>query len=186
MIFPEQIVEMIKSGGIVVIPTDTLYGIVCSARSREAVEKLYILRGRVPKKPCIILVSDASGLEEFGITLSSIDQEALENVWPGKVSVVFDCPEERFAYLHRETGTIAFRVPDDEDLRSLLRQTGPLLAPSANPEGQPPARTVVEARVYFGEQVGYVDGGFLDGPYSTVARLVDGKWEILREGAVKL
>ena len=188
MIFSREVAEALQKGELVVIPTDTLYGIVCSARDKEAVEKLYRIRGRDAAKPCIILIADISGLEEFGIILSETDRKALSKIWPGKVSVVFDCPMEKWAHLHRGgTKTLAFRVPDDEGLRNLLRNTGPLSAPSANPEGKSPAHTIAEAKSYFGDQVSiYVDGGYRDSLPSTVARLRDGAWEVLREGDQKL
>lgn len=190
MLFSDATVQSLREGKLAVIPTDTLYGIVCSARDKEAVEKLYRIRGRDVSKPCIILLADISGLEEFGIVLSKTDEKVLNERWPGKVSVVFDCAfeyAEEWAYLHRGIKTLAFRVPDDEGLRSLLRSTGPLLAPSANTEGQPPAHTIAEARAFFDDQIAvYVDDGYRDSLPSTVARLRNGVWEMLREGAVKL
>jgi L-threonylcarbamoyladenylate synthase len=134
-----------------------------------------------------LLIDTIATLEEFGIFLQDTDRQALEKVWPGKVSVVFDCKGDQLAYLHRGTRTLAFRIPDDKDLRDLIQRTGPLLAPSANPEGQPPARTVLEAQQFFGDQVVvFVDGGYRESPPSTVARLQGGVWEVLREGAVIL
>lgn len=186
MIFSSEVAEALQKGELVVIPTDTLYGIVGSARDKEAVERLYTLRGRDKSKPCIILIPDISGLEEFGIVLIEADEEALNKIWPGKVSVVFDCVDEKWSYLHRGAKTLAFRVPDNEELRNLLRNTRPLVAPSANPQGQPAAHTIEEAKNYFGDRITlYVDGGYRDSLPSTVARLRNGAWEVLREGAVK-
>lgn len=187
MLFSEELIRSLRAGQLAIMPTDTLYGIVCAARLPEAVERLYRIRGRDAAKPCILLINDISALGEFGIVLDDTDKKALEKVWPGKVSVVFDCPDDRWEYLHRGMGTLAFRVPDDEELRILLRNTGPLLAPSANTEGRPPAHTLSEAKNYFGDQVEvYVDGGHRKSLPSTVARLRSGVWEVLREGAVKL
>ncbi|MDO8566228.1 MAG: L-threonylcarbamoyladenylate synthase [Candidatus Moranbacteria bacterium] len=190
MLFSDATIRSLREGKLTVIPTDTLYGIVCSARDKEAVEKLYRIRGRDTTKPCIILLADISGLREFGIVLSKTDEKVLNEHWPGKVSVVFDCAfeyAEAWAYLHRGTKTLAFRVPDDEELQSLLRSIGPLLAPSANMEGQSPAHTVADAKAFFGDQITvYVDGGYRDSLPSTVARLRNGVWEVLREGATEL
>lgn len=187
MLFSDDVILSLQSGKLVVIPTDTLYGIVCSARDKEAVERLYVLRGRDESKPCIILIADISDLQEFGIALNGTDTEILRQHWPGKVSVVFDCSDEdeKWTYLHRDTQTLAFRIPDDVDVRNLLHKTGPLLAPSANIQGRPSAHTVLEAKNYFGNQVTmYVDGGYRESLPSTVARLRDGTWEVLRQGEV--
>lgn len=187
MVFSSEVVEALQKDNLAVIPTDTLYGIVCRTQSPIAVEKLYRIRGRSEKKPCIILLENISGLNDFGIVLNEIDQVALSKVWPGKVSVVFDCPSLEWTYLHRGTETLAFRIPDDEVLRHLLHKTGPLLAPSANTEGQPPAHTIEEAKKFFAQNVDvYVDGGYKDSLPSTVARLQNGIWETLREGAIIL
>lgn len=187
MVFSPEVAEALQKGNLVVIPTDTLYGIVSSACDREAVEKLYALRGRNENKPCILLIADIANIGEFGIFPSEIDTEMLKRHWPGKISAVFDCADEKWEYLHRGTETLAFRVPDNDELRNLLRNTGPLLAPSANIQGQPAAQTIAEAKDYFGDRVSvYVDGGRLESLPSTVARLRDGAWEILRKGAVKL
>ena len=187
MLFSAAVIQSLREGKLAVIPTDTLYGIVCSARVRQAVERLYAARGRAAGKPCIILIADSAGLQEFGIVVSEADDRALQKAWPGKVSVVFDCQTDTYAYLHRGTRTLAFRVPDDEGLRTLLRNTGPLLVPSANPAGQPPASTLSAARNYFGAAVVmYVDGGYRESLPSTVARVRSGGWEVLRQGAAIL
>src|SRR3989344_1128811 len=180
----ESVGQRISRGQIGVIPTDTIYGIVCSALSEQAIERLYRIRERNEYKPCLVLIPDASILAQFGVTLDASLKEALARVWPGAVSVILDCPDERFAHLHRGTKSLAFRVPDDENLRNFLRETGPLLAPSANPEGKPPACTIAEARAYFGDPVDfYVDGGTLSNKPSTLVSYQNGNIKVIRQGA---
>jgi L-threonylcarbamoyladenylate synthase len=178
----------LNDGGIGVTPTDTLYGLVASALDPDAVERVYRVRGRDEGKPCIVLIADISELEQFNLELGgSSTSKWLERLWPGKVSMILPCPDERFAYLHRGTGTIAFRLPDKPELREFLRETGPLIAPSANPQGMAPAKTVVEAEAYFGDDVDfYVDGGMLAGEPSTVVKFEDEKLMVIREGAVRI
>jgi L-threonylcarbamoyladenylate synthase len=178
----EQIVETIVEGGIGVIPTDTLYGIVASARDPDAVSRVYEVKRRNPNKACIVLVADIDDIEEFGVVLSNELREMLLRYWPGPYSILLPIVDETFSYLDRGTGEIAFRVPDDEELREFLRVTGPLIAPSANTEGDAPATTVSLAQQYFGDSVDfYVDGGERSGPPSTLLRLREnGETEILR------
>ena len=192
------------------MPTDTLYGIVGRAENRAAVDRIYAARKRNPEKPCIILIGDIAELEKFSIVLS--DKQALARTVLASgnkepVSMVLDCPDERFTYLHRGTKTLAFRVPAQEGLRNLLKQTGPLLAPSANLEARPPSENIAEAKKYFGDLVDpvrsrpreasatvtlgrpasngvdmYIDGGEIKGKASKVIRLLkDGSVHILRE-----
>lgn len=154
-------VKIIKRGGIGVIPTDTLYGIVGLALSKKAVSRIYRVRGRNPKKPFIILIGSIADLKRFGIRVNSeVNARVLNKVWPGPVSVILPCPSKKFTYLHRGTKTLAFRVPKTVWLRAILKKTGPLVAPSANPEGKATALTVAEARTYFGSRVDfYLDRG---------------------------
>jgi len=165
-------VPALKAGGLAVIPTDTIYGLVCSALDPAAVQHLYALRQRDPAKPCVILISQLDDLQRFDLTVSAIQQTTLATYWPGPVSVVLPCKSADWVYLHRGAMSLAFRMPADETLRTFLAQTGPLLAPSANPEGSQPATTVAEAQAYFGAQVAvYVDGGQRDGKPSRLVRL---------------
>ncbi len=168
-------------GMVVAIPTETLYGLLTVADRRDSVEKVYKIKERNPVKPVIILISDLGDLERFGIELTNWQREYTEKYWPGAVSIILPCGTDKFEYLHRGTKTLAFRLPDDDLLKELLIKTGPLVAPSANPEGQEPGFTVQKIQEYFGEKVDlYVDGGIRNSPPSTLISLIDDKLDILR------
>lgn len=182
------ILPILTAGGIGVLPTDTLYGLVGSALSKKTVEQIYELRKRDLKKPMIILVASLHDLKLFGLKLTATQKKFLQKVWPGKVSVVLACPDKKVAYLHRGTKSLAFRVPADEALRKFLKKAGPLVAPSANLAGEKPAETYVEAQRYFRDKIDfYVDAGTLKSKPSTIVKLSsDGSFQLLREGAVKM
>jgi len=170
-----------------ILATDTMYGIVGSAFDKEAVERIYRLRKRNLKKPMIILIGAVNDLKKFGIVTTPAIKKILKKVWPGRVSVVLPCPPKKFAYLHRGTKTLAFRLPKPHWLRGLLMKTGPLVAPSANIQGKPPAQTMRAARKYFGSTLDfYVDAGRLDSKPSTLISINHGRTVVLREGAVKV
>lgn len=179
---------ILKVGGIGVIPTDTLYGLVGSALKKTTIERLYHIRRRDLKKPFIVLISSVSDLKKFGINLNDLQKKALKDFWPGKVSVILPCKSKKFEYLHRGKQTLAFRLPDDEQLIKLLKKVGPLVAPSANRAGDQPAATFSEARKYFTDEVDfYVDGGKLKSKPSTIIEIgKDGRIEVLRAGVVKI
>lgn len=179
--------KTISDGGIGVVPTDTLYGIVCSAKNKKSVERLYKLRERNLKKPSIILISDIKDLKFFGIKPDKQTREILSRVWPGQASVILPCAGKKFSYLHRGTKNLAFRLPGKKDLVKLIKKTGPVIAPSANPEGLLPATTIKEAQDYFEDEVDfYVSGGKLESLPSTIVTIKNGKLSVKRQGAVKV
>lgn len=178
-----RIVVGLKRGGVMVLPTDTIYGLHALAMRPEAVEKVYQLKKRDPGKPLIVLVGGIDDLARFSVGVDAAMIKYLEGVWPGRVSVVVDCADDEFGYLHRGTGSVAFRMPARADLLRLVKEAGPLVSSSVNVEGEMFARTVGEAKRYFGDEVdGYVDDGRLDGLPSKVVRYENGEVKVLREG----
>ena len=179
-----KLIDTLTAGGITVFPSDTLYGVMARADNKEAVERLYEVKRRAPGKACIVLVADTSQLEGLGLHVPLWAEVLLERAWPGPLSIAFEVTSLTPEYIHRGVGSVAVRLPDDEDLRCLIRKTGPLVAPSANPEGLPPATTVHWAKEYFGDLVDYYfDGGPVSGQPSTVISLGDHDIDMVREGA---
>ena len=177
-----SVIELITArDGVGVFPTDTLYGMVGSALSKRAVHRIYRLRKRNPRKPMVILIGGMSDLLRFGVYINGLTRKLLRTLWPGPTSVILPCRSKKFAYLHRGTGTIAFRLPKGKKLLAFLGRTGPLVAPSANPEGRPPATTISEAKEYFGDWVDfYVAAGRLDRPPSRLIEIQNGRLVRLR------
>lgn len=179
----KEIVQIIKSGRTGILPTDTIYGIVGSAMNEKTVEKIYKLRKRNKTKPMIILISSKKDLDLFGIRLSEKQEKVLKKFWPGKVSVILDCKKKKFEYLHRGKNSLAFRLPKEKWLQNFLKKTGPLVAPSANFEGEKPALAIAEAKEYFSDKVDfYVDFGKMESKPSMIIRLLKkGEVEVLRK-----
>jgi L-threonylcarbamoyladenylate synthase len=179
----DEAVGLLREGGVGVMPTDTVYGLVAEASDSRAVERFYALKHR-ERKPGTVIAASVGQLVKLGV-----DERYLRRVerwWPNSLSV--ETPlSEALAYLHQGTGHCAWRVVADAGLRQMLEQTGPLVTSSANQPGKPPAVNVDEAWNYFGDGVDfYVDGGDLSGRLpSTVIRLVDDDIVVVREGAVK-
>lgn len=181
----DKIVDILNKEGVGVLPTDTLYGLAGQALSQKAVEKIYKIKKRASNKPFIILISSIKDLALFKVKIDEKDSNILEKYWPGKVSVILPCGEEKFSYLHRGTNALAFRLPDKKELIDILEETGPLVAPSANLEGEKPATTIEEAKKYFGKDIDfYLDEGILESPPSTLIKITDENIEVLRKGAV--
>lgn len=178
----ETAVEILLDGGVGVLPTDTVYGLVAAATHKDAVIQLYRLKNR-EHKPGTVIAADVQQLVELGLEFE--DLKVAEHLWPDSLSVIIPA-DETLAYLHQGASSLAVRIPKDKKFRSMLKQSGPLLTSSANHPGEPPANSIQEAIAYFGESIDfYVDGGDLSGRKpSTVARIVKGTLEVIRPGAV--
>ena len=182
--------EILVQEKIAIMATDTLYGIVGRALCESVVSRIYEVKGRDENKPFIILIPTIETLKDFGIVLSEKETEKIETLWPGSVTIILPLPLdriERFSYLHRGTNTLAFRMPDSSELIELLKEMGPLVAPSANPQGKPPAKTIDEARAYFGDSVDhYEDAGVVAGEPSTIISFQNGEMAVIRQGTTRI
>lgn len=174
----------VLAGQVGIIPSDTVYGLIASAKNEAAVTRLYELKAR-EHKPGTLIAASVEQLVELGIKRRYL--KAVERYWPGAVSVVVPCGPE-LGYLHQGKNSLAVRIPNDQKLLQLLQQTGPLMTSSANQPGEPPANTVEEAKHYFGDQPDfYADGGDRSGRKpSTVIRVIDDAIEVIRQGAVEI
>lgn len=131
----------------------------------------------------VVLINSLDDLKLFKIELNDKERELTGKLWPGKVSIILECPYPEFKYLHRGANTIAFRLPKKESLVGLIKETGPLVAPSANPEGREPAKTITESKQYFGDEVDfYLDEGQVVSLPSTVVAIENGELLIKRSG----
>lgn len=185
MFMKEEYIKIIKEGGIGVIPTDTVYGVVCSAFNEKALTRMFEVKGRADNKPPVVLIADLSDLLKFGAELTDRSKTLINKFWPGPVSLILPIKSE-LIYLDQGLG-LAIRLPNDNDLRQFIRQTGPLATTSANLQNQPPARNADEARKYFGKRVDfYEDGGELKQVASTLVKVKGDKVEVLRQGTVKV
>jgi len=182
----KKITDILKNNGVAILPTDTIYGLVGSALNKETVQRIYKIRKRNLKKPMIILIGSLADLKLFNLKISRGTKKILREIWPGKVSVILGCKSKEFFYLHRGTKKLAFRLPAKKSLIKLLKKTGPLVAPSANFEGLPPAKTIKEARKYFGDKVDfYIDGGKVNSAPSTLLAFKNKKLILVRKGVGK-
>ncbi|MBW4078803.1 MAG: L-threonylcarbamoyladenylate synthase [Acidobacteria bacterium] len=149
-----DICSTLLAGGIVVIRTDTIYGIIARMSDKDAVEKVYAVKHREADKQCITLIAQPSDVPKHGATIEAISKS--EHI---PTSVVVPATHEPAWILHGGKD-VAYRLVKNDLLRQVIEKVGPVIAPSANQEGKPTASNIAEARRYFGDQVDlYVDGG---------------------------
>jgi len=181
----EQAAAILLAGGVGVLPTDTVYGLVARAEDKQAVTRMYALKRR-ERKPGTIIAASVEQLLTLGFDEAMLRK--VEHLWPDSLSIVTTVARQD-TYLDQGVGDQPLRIPRDEQLRALLAQTGPLVTSSANQPGEPTAETIAEAYEYFGDTIDfYVDGGTMAGraPSTIIRAAADGTWEVLRNGAVAI
>ena len=178
--------DVLRRGGVVVYPTETLYGLGVDATNPQALARLVALKGREAGKPISVLVADQTMLSELADEVSPLARRLVRRFWPGPLTLVLPARAGVSELLTGGTGTIGVRVSSHPVATALVAAVGrPVTSPSANPAGCAPPVTVDDARTYFGTTVdAYLDGGRLPGePASTVVDVRDGL-RVVREGAV--
>jgi L-threonylcarbamoyladenylate synthase len=169
-----------------VFPTETVYGLGADACSAAAVDRLLAARGRDEGKPILVLVRDLAMAETLVAGVPPAARRLAARFWPGPLTLVLGARPGLPAPLGAGSGTIGVRVPGHALAAALVAGLGrPVTAPSANPPGAEPPRTVAAARAYFGARVAiYVDGGELPGGASTVAAVDGDTVRVIRPGAI--
>lgn len=182
-------VEVLRRGGIVVMPTDTVYGVGVSLDADEGLARLFAAKDRPLDKAIVLLVADVEQAGSIGV-LSPVAQALAEKFWPGGLTLVLaQQPNSTLpAALTASQKTIGVRVPDHDCPRALARELGPLPVTSANISGQPAVTTANDAMAQLGERVDLIldGGGARGGTASTVVDCSAGEPQILREGAIDL
>jgi L-threonylcarbamoyladenylate synthase len=175
---------ILAGGGLVVYPTDTVYGLGCDPFNAAALRKLFSAKGRGAKAVPVL----CANLEKV-MSLVSLNDMAVDLArehWPGALTIVAPLVRKVPEQLHQGTGTLGVRIPGSDPCRRLIRACGGfLVGTSANLSGKPSSRSVEEAVGQLGPSVDlYIDGGALSGSESTVVKATGDEIIILRKGSV--
>ncbi|MEN0085149.1 MAG: L-threonylcarbamoyladenylate synthase [Leifsonia sp.] len=159
----------IGRGELVVIPTDTVYGVAADAFSPAAVQRLLDAKGRGRQSPPPVLVPGIPTLAALAETVPDEVDALVKAFWPGGLTIVLPASPSLVWDLGETKGTVALRMPDNTIALELLSETGPLAVSSANRTGRPAARTAAEAEGMLGESISvYLDGGEAGSAYDRV------------------
>jgi L-threonylcarbamoyladenylate synthase len=183
-----QAAQIIRRGGVIAYRTDTFYGLGANPFNREAIVRIKDLKGREEAKPILLLISDIDQLERFIGEPPGIFKAIAIGHWPAPLTLIGPSRPELPIELTAATNSIGLRLPDDDNVRELVRACGgALTATSANPSGQPPARSAEEVANYFPNGLDLiVDGGEVNVTEpSTVVDLSGPQPRLIRAGAVK-
>ena len=181
----DEAVNALARGGLVVLPTDTVYGIGADAFTPPAVAALLAAKGRGRQMPPPVLVPDARTLDGLCVDVPQEVRALVEAFWPGGLTVICRSQPSLAWDLGETHGTVAVRMPDHPAALAVLRRTGPLAVSSANRTGEPAALTAAEAERQLGTSVHvYLDGGPVPGGVaSTIVDATDGL-RVVRDGAI--
>jgi len=181
-------VNAVLAGELVVLPTDTVYGIGADAFSPAAVRRLLAAKGRGRDMPPPVLVGTVRAATALVDDLGPDGQRLIDEFWPGGLTIVCRAARSLSWDLGETKGTVAVRMPEDPIALDLLRETGPMAVSSANLSGSPSATTAADARDQLGESVSvYLDGGKVAGGVaSTIVDLTGSRPRLLRRGAISV
>jgi L-threonylcarbamoyladenylate synthase len=185
---------------LVVIPTDTVYGLACDAFSHQAVQELLDVKGRDKQSPPTVLIGNPSALEGLAQDVPQVAHKLAATFWPGALTMILKSQPSLTWDLGETKGTVSLRMPDHKIALALLQETGPLAVSSANISGEPAATTCQQAEKALGSFAKiYLDGGASPkGEVSTIVDMTDladsvsdsgeivttGKAKIVRRGAL--
>ena len=178
--------EVVRDGGVVVLPTDTVYGIGADAFSPEAVASVLAAKGRGREMPPPVLVPSVRTVDGLATDVPEWARDLIREFWPGPLTLVLKAQSSLMWDLGDTNGTVALRMPEDDTALALLGEVGPMAVTSANLTGRPPATTVTDAAAQLGAAVAvYLDAGPTTS--TEVSTIVDCTGEapvVLRAGAV--
>lgn len=176
----------VRAGEVVVLPTDTVYGIGCDAFNASAVAAVLAAKGRGREMPPPVLVPNQRTVDGLARGVPAYVRHLIDEFWPGPLTLVLEAQPSLTWDLGETNGTVALRMPDHEVALALLAQAGPMAVTSANLTGSPAAQTADEARAQLGAAVAvYLDGGpATRGAASTILDCTGGAPLTLREGAL--
>ena len=185
----DNCVEILKNGGIVIFPTETVYGIGANAFIEDSVKKIYEIKNRPNEKPVSILVSNIDEISKYAIISNDIERKIINKFMPGPITIILKKKNGVFDYVSSGKDTIGVRIPDNNIILEILKKFSlPIVAPSANISGMPSGIDANEILKDFNGKVDIcIDGGKAKlGEGSTIVQVIDNKPVILRQGKITL
>jgi len=178
--------EAVRGGEVVVLPTDTVYGVGVDAFAPEAVAAVLLAKGRGRAMPLPVLVPNAQTVDGLAADVPAYARDLIKAFWPGPLTLVLHAQTSLMWDLGDTNGTVALRMPQNDTALKLLADVGPMAVTSANVSGQPPATTILEAATQLGSAVSvYLESGpSAGGLASTIVDCTSESPVILRAGAV--
>lgn len=183
----DEAAEIIKTGGLVAVPTETVYGLAGNGLDEEAVKQIYEVKGRPQVKPLSLMVPGAEAMDRYCEDVPQGARLLAERFWPGPLTIVLKAKDFIPSIVLAGGDTVGLRCPDHPMTLELLKKAGvPFAAPSANPSGEESPKTAQKVWDYFSGKIeGIIDGGECGiGRESTIISMAQKPYRILRQGAL--
>ena len=183
----DEAAEIIKNGGLVAVPTETVYGLAGNGLDEEAVKQIYEVKGRPQVKPLSLMVPGAEAMEQYCDDVPQGARLLAQRFWPGPLTIVLKAKDHIPSIVLAGGDTVGLRCPDHPMTLELLKKAGvPFAAPSANPSGEESPKTAQKVQDYFAGRIGgIIDGGECGiGLESTIISMAQKPYRILRQGAL--
>ena len=182
----EGAIDALLGGGIVALPSDTVYGVGAAIAHPQAVARLFGLKGRPTSVALPVIIDDVAAVERLAVTWSARAARLADAYWPGALTIVV-AAEAALARLVGASSAVGLRVPDDDTLRAIARSVGPIAFTSANRHGDPPCTSAPAVLAAFAGDdalAGVLDGGDRSGAVSSVVDVAGEPWRLVRAGAI--
>ena len=182
----EGAIDALLGGGIVALPSDTVYGVGAAIAHPQAVARLFGLKGRPTSVALPVIIDDVAAVERLAVTWSARAARLADAYWPGALTIVV-AAEAALVRLVGASSAVGLRVPDDDTLRAIARAVGPIAFTSANRHGDPPCTSAPAVLAAFAGDdalAGVLDGGDRSGAVSSVVDVAGEPWRLVRAGAI--
>ena len=182
-----EIKKTIEEGGIIIFPTETVYGIAASALSEKGIDKLYKAKKRPREKAINIMISDKKEIEKYAIIKNKVERKIIDKFMPGEITIILEKKNNFGKTFTLPDNTIGIRIPNSPIALAILKEINiPLIVSSANISGMESGINPEEIKKYFSKSVdAIISGGIIEkGVPSTIVKVDNGKINILREGKI--
>ena len=183
----DKAIKLVQNGEVIACVTDTIYGLIAKYNDTNAITAIFEIKKRPLSNPLIILIHDLDQLRELTENLPKQIENVAKAFWPGPLTIILPANQKKIpAVVRANLPTCAFRIPGNESLLSIIKETGPIVAPSANISTSSPAKNPKEIELVFGNDFPvYGDITIEENLPSTLIGLESGHWKIFREGKIR-
>ena len=183
-----EIIDQLKNGDIVAIPTDTVIGFACNIYNEQSVKKIYKLKNRPQSQPLSIAVKNVSEIKKYASNITPVGEKIIKTYFPGRVTIILKKSELVPNFVVSNTSYVGIRVPGDENILKILKNLDfPIVLTSANIHGQKNFNNYTDLCNAFTDEIYYFDNKKnIVSVESTIVKCIDDKLEIIRKGAEEI